>query len=122
VSFESLLSMRCSVLRLIPTDNEGAATYDFHPIASNVQCRVDLAFLRTGKDTGWTPEAGRPADRQGVAFFLPTAPIRPGDRIKLTQGGVVGTFSLEGNLDQVVDFHGALHHFEVGVMEVAQGG
>lgn len=114
--------MRCTVLRLVVTDVDGAASYDYASVATNVQCRVDLSFLRMGKDTGWTPEAGRPADRTGVAFFMPTAPIRPGDRIKLETGGVRGTFSLEGNLDEVPDFHGNLHHYEVGVTEVAQVG
>lgn len=102
------------------TDSDGAPQYDYAAIATSVPCRVDLAFLRKGKDMGWTPEAGRSADRSGVAFFLPTATIRPGDRIVLTGGGVRGTFSLEGNLDQVADFHGELHHYECGVVEVAQ--
>lgn len=120
MSFRSLLGMRCTVLRLMVTDEDGAAAYAFAAVATNVPCRVDLSFLRMGKDTGWVPEAGRPADRSGVAFFMADAPVRPGDRITLTRGGVQGTFSLEGNLDQVPDFDGDLHHYEVGVAEVTQ--
>jgi hypothetical protein len=118
VSFKGLLVHRCDVYRLDPQNVDGAASYSYAKVASDVRCRVDLSFLRAGKDQGWTPEAGRSSDRTGVAFFLTGANILPGDRI-LMKKGPTGTFLLEGTLDEVQDGL-KTHHLEVGVTEVAK--
>jgi hypothetical protein len=105
-------------MRLDPTNVDGVASYTYTKVASGVRCRVDLSFLRAGKDQGWTPEAGRASDRTGVAFFESGVNILPGDRIVMTKGPT-GTFLLEGSLDEVQDGL-KTHHLEVGVTEVAK--
>jgi len=118
MSYKSLLVHRCDVLRLDPTNEDGAARYSYVKVASDVRCRLDLSFLRPGRDQGWTPEAGRATDRSGVAFFLTGTNILPGDRIKMRKGPT-GLFLLEGTLDEVQDGT-KFHHLEVGVTEVAK--
>lgn len=119
MSLRSLLVHRAEVLRLATTNVDGAATYDWDSLGV-VPCRVDLSFIRSGKDPVWTPEAGRPADRTGVAFFAAGADVLPGDRIFMVAGGVEGTFELQGTLDFVQDRRGRTHHLECGVIEVAK--
>ncbi len=119
MALKTLLPHRCLVLRLQQRNVDGAPAYDWLPVATDEPCRVDLAFRRS-VDPRWSAEAGRPADRSGVAFFPPSAPVRPGDRIRLTRGGISGTFKVMGALDEVTGRKGDLHHIEVGVEEVAQ--
>lgn len=121
MSFGSLLSHRGVLKRLVETDVDGAPVYDWVSVKTGVRCFVDLSFMRRGKDPGWSPEAGRVADRTGVLFCKPDLPIKPGDRIvvKTKAGREIGTFSVEGALDHVPGRHGEIHHIEVGVSEVA---
>lgn len=119
MAIDRLLAHRCVVLRLTMTNLDGAPSYDYRPVATDQPCRVDLSFHRPGQDRGWTPEAGRPADRAGVCFFPADAPVRPGDRIRLVSGGIEGTFQVEGAVSQPVDRFGKLHHTEAEITEVA---
>lgn len=119
MSYNALLVHRVTVKRLTETEVDGASTYDWHNVEVNERCRVDLNFQRHGKDPmQWTPEAGRATDKTGVAFFLPTANIRPGDRIVVTLGPT-GTFLVEGAFEEILGRHGRVHHYEVGIKEVA---
>jgi hypothetical protein len=117
VSFRALLTHRVTVERLEETNVDGAATYEWRPVASNVMAFVDLSYSRPGVDRLVPPEAGRPTDRSGVAFFLPEQNVSSGDRIKLTRG-LKGTFMLDGRFDEVPGRHGTSHHIEVGCTEV----
>jgi hypothetical protein len=117
MSFKSLLKHRCTVLELIETSDDGSPVTSYQPKAFEVRCFLDLNFIRRGKDPMWTAEAGRPADRTGVLFLSPAAPIVSGDRILMTTGPA-GTFSIEGAIDEVWR-PGSIHHLEVGVVEVA---
>lgn len=119
MSFRSLLSQRCDILRMTTQDVDGAPVYDWGTHLTGIRCRVDLSFSRRGKDPEWSQEAGRVSDRTGVAFFLPGVDVQPGDRIVMTGGGINGTFSLEGALDTVIGRRGKVHHVECGVEEVA---
>lgn len=121
MSFRALLRQRCTIKRLNQTDVDGAPAYNWTTVKENVRCFVDLSYQRPGKDPGWSPEAGRPADRAGVLFMLPTEPLKPGDRIVVTRGEPRGTFEVLGALDTVPQAsRGRVHHIEVGIEEVAQ--
>lgn len=120
MSMRTLLAQRGTVLRAARTSVDGASAYVWSPVKTNVRLRIDLSFTRRGKDPTWSPETGRIEDRTGVAFFMPDEDVRPGDRVKLTAGGLTGTFELKGALDPVMGRRGRVHHIEVGVEEVAK--
>jgi hypothetical protein len=81
-------------------------------------CRLDLGFIRTGRDLPMPVTAGRAPDRTGVCFFDPPGP-RAGDRLRCIAGPVTGTFEIRAIPDPAVDFS-SVHHLEVQVVEVAQ--
>lgn len=121
MSFRSLLKQRCTIQRSQQTDVDGAPAFTWADVQTGVPCFVDLSFHRPGKDPGWTPEAGRPADRTGVVFMLPNAPVKPGDRIIVTRGQPDGTYEVTGAMDTVPQARrGRVHHLEMYVEEVAQ--
>lgn len=84
-----------------------------------LMCRLDLGFVRPGKDQLPAIVAGRAADRVGVLFCDITPYLRAGDRLRCIGGDITGTFEirvvpdLAPNLAQV-------HHLEVQIVEVAQ--
>jgi|SRR5690242_6951124 hypothetical protein len=116
MSFKSLLKHRCEVIRLQETFIDGMPVHSWSVVATNVKLFLDLNFVRLGKDPTWTAEAGRPTTRTGVAFFLKGAPIKNGDRIRVTKGPT-GTFTLEAAVDESWQPN-QLHHLEVSVQEV----
>jgi hypothetical protein len=119
VSLRGLLVHRADILRLEVANVAGAPDVSWKTVAKDVRLRMDLNFLRPGKDSGWVPEAGRSPDRSGVAFFLTSADVRSGDRIKMTKGPT-GTFLVDGAVDDPTDRTGEPHHIECGVTEVAK--
>ena len=115
-----LLKMRCTILRMQETNINGAPAYDWVEVKTKVRCFLDLSFQRPGKDPGWTPEAGRPADRSGV-WFGNDEPLKPGDRVVITSGSPSGTFEVLGAIDTVPNARTAkTDHMEAYVQEVAQ--
>jgi hypothetical protein len=119
VSFKQLLHQRCRVLRLVQGNANGRPTTMWSASAESVPVRLDLSFIRMGKDMGWTPEAGRAPDRSGVAFFFPDADIRVGDRLEILSGRPYGTYAVEGSVEELLTFSDP-HHLEVSVREVAK--
>lgn len=117
MSYRGLLAHRVTIKRSETTIVDGVESFGWVTVASGVPCRMDLQFIRSGRDPQWTPEAGRMEDRTGVGFFLADAPVRTGDRVIVTRGPS-GTFLLEGSIDEVQGRHGRTHHIEVGVKEV----
>lgn len=117
MSFLGLLAQRCSVFRLIIDDVDGTPDYTWLIIETGIPCRLDLSFPGDG---GWVAQAGRPEDRAGKLFLERGAPIKEGDRITMTAGGIDGTFEIQGKIDKVIGRQGLIHHLEVGVVEVAQ--
>jgi hypothetical protein len=90
----------------------------------SVRCRLDLNFMRPGKDIAPAPVAGKAPDRIGIMFCSSDTPIRAGDRIVAIPGydgttPVSGTFEVRVVPDQVVGFSFA-HHIEVQVIETNQ--
>jgi hypothetical protein len=126
----------CQVLRLQPALVAGggmsmswdALTAVVDPILDKpglLQCRLDLTFLRPGKDQPAPIVAGRAPDRVGVCFFdLATAAsgvplVLAGDRLQCVSGPIFGTFEVRLIPDVAQDLTGA-HHVEVQVIEVSQ--
>lgn len=89
------------------------------------RCRLDLQFVRPGKDQPQPIVAGRAPDRVGVLFYSPVTDVDgvplvlAGDRITMVSGPVNGTFEIRIVPDVAQDYLGA-HHVEVQVIEVSQ--
>ena len=126
----------CQVLRNVPQmDDGGGMTLGWVPVTEVVdpelgqpgllQCRLDLQFVRPGKDAPAPLAAGRAPDRVGVCFFdLAAGPsgaplVLAGDRLECVAGPVYGTFEIRVVPDVAQDLTGA-HHVEVQVIEVSQ--
>lgn len=88
-------------------------------------CRLDLQFVRPGKDAPAPIVAGRAPDRIGVCYFdLANGPsgaplVMAGDRLECVAGPVFGTFEIRVVPDVAQDLIGG-HHIEVQVIEVSQ--
>jgi hypothetical protein len=126
----------CQVLRLNPSpDAGGGMSFTWDQVTSVVdpvlnqpgllQCRLDLTFLRPGKDQSAPVVAGRAPDRTGVCYFDLTADangaplVKAGDRLKCVSGPIFGTFEIRLVPDVAQSLIGA-HHIEVQVCEVSQ--
>lgn len=118
---EHLYSSRVEVTRLSVTDGGGYPVYQYEVVNGLdwLPCRLDLNFLRLGKDQPPAPEAGRVPDRVGVMFCPMWAGLRAGDRIRAVSGPVAGVFEIRVVPDVAVDYASG-HHVEVQVIEVAQ--
>lgn len=86
--------------------------------------RLDLGFIRPGRDIPLAPEAGKAPDRMGLLFTYPYAPIRAGDRIVAIPNmngkiPVKGTFEIRPKPDEAQGWDDT-HHLEVQVIEVGQ--
>lgn len=84
-----------------------------------LMCRLDLNFIRYGKDQLPAPIAGRAPDRIGVLFCSVTDSLKAGQRVRTLSGPVTGTFEIRSIPDVAADLASA-HHLEVQVIEVAQ--
>lgn len=118
MSLRSLLSHRCDIYDLVTTDDDGSPVTSYRKInTAPIPCRLDLGFVRHGKDQMWIEAIARPEDRTGVMFFTPEAPIRSGVRAVMLKGPK-GIFQIQGAIDEAWDFD-SLSHYECGVMEVS---
>jgi hypothetical protein len=89
-----------------------------------LKCRLDMNFIRQGKDIPPAPVAGRAPDRIGIMFTFPYAPIKAGDRIiaipnEQNKIPVKGTFEIRPIPDEAVGFSDQ-HHIEVQITETGQ--
>lgn len=124
-----LFPSRVEILRMQAIMANGAPTIDWVKVddiigrrggaPGELMCRLDLNFLRPGKDALPPLVAGRAADRIGVMFTEATDKLAAGDRIRCIDGPVTGTFEIRNNPDPAVAYS-RLHHFEVQIIEVAQ--
>jgi hypothetical protein len=129
-------SSTCQVLRSNSSlDVGGGMSFTWDPVTDVVdrylntpgmlQCRLDLTFLRPGKDQPAPIVAGRAPDRVGVCYFdlVPDAEgasqVRAGDRLRCVSGPIFGTFEIRLIPDVAQSLIGA-HHIEVQVVEVSQ--
>src|SRR3954447_26495968 len=124
-----LFNSRVEVLRLSGEMVKGTPDLTWYKIddvadaaigtPGELMCRLDLAFIRVGKDTPMPVVAGRAQDREGVAFFDYTDGVKANDRLRCVAGPVVGTFEIRSIPDPAIGF-AAVHHMEVHVIEVGQ--
>jgi hypothetical protein len=90
-----------------------------------LSCRLDIGFIRPGKDQPAPLVAGRAPDRVGVAYYDPVVDassnplVKSGDRLLCVSGPIFGMFAIHVVPDVAQDWIGA-HHVEVQVIEVAQ--
>ena len=131
---EHLYNSVVRVERLELTNVDGVAVLDWvqatdedpnaNAMLAYLECRLDLGFLRPGKDIAPAPEAGKAPDRIGVMFTYPYAPVRAGDRfvaIPNAEGEipVAGTFESRLKPDEAIDFS-TRHHLEIQIIETNQ--
>src|SRR5437870_771254 len=109
--------------RLKRTVVNGAAQTAWVPVTdpqlAYIKCRLDLNFLRPGKDQPAPYEAGKAPDRIGIMFCLPL-PIRAGDRLVADSGPVMGTFEIRSTPDMAITARPAGHHLEIQIIETNQ--
>lgn len=105
---------------------DGTAISTWNPVAGmeKVKCRLDLNFIRPGKDILPAPVAGKVPDRIGILFASVGTPLKPGQRVvavpnKFGKMPIKGTFEIRVVPDEAIDYSDA-HHIEVQVVEVAQ--
>lgn len=92
---------------------------DQAPPLDRVRCRLDLNFIRPGKDVLPPLEAGVARDRVGIMFCSAAIDLRAGDRIVAVSGPEYGTFEIRNIPDRAQDFSTA-HHIEVQIVETNQ--
>lgn len=124
--------VRVERIQLVVTD--GTASMDWaqatdpdpntQALLERLPGRLDMNFLRPGKDIAPAPEAGKAPDRLGVFFTYPFAPIKAGDRLVAIENDwglipVKGTFEIRVIPDEAQDFS-KTHHLEVQVIETNQ--
>lgn len=121
-----LLNSRVAVQRLRMVTNDGRSQMIHEDVIgmSYVPVRLDMVFLRPGKDVPLAVEAGKAPDRIGICFAEPNSGLRAGDRITAVpntvgQIPVPGTFDIRVIPDLPQDYSKA-HHQEIQVVEVAQ--
>lgn len=123
---EHLYASAVRVERMALTQVNGKATYNWATVTEGdyVKCRLDLNFVRPGKDIPSAPEAGSAPDRIGLMFCSASAPIMAGDRVVAIPNDigdipVPGTFEIRVIPDVVVGFSEA-HHIEIQILETNQ--
>lgn len=112
--------------RLGMTQKDGVPSFEWSTVegAEYVRCRLDLNFVRPGKDIAPAPVAGKAPDRIGLLFCDFDAPFRAGDRVVAIPDhngliSVEGTFEIRVIPDVVVGF-ATPHHKEIQILETNQ--
>lgn len=106
----------------VQTWQKSLANFDSMCPAGEMRCRLDLIFLRPGKDQPAPIVAGRTPDRTGILYCSNNTALRGGQIIKVIRGPYTGaSFLLKMRPDEAQGFSGS-HHIEVQVFEVAQAG
>lgn len=100
--------------------NKSSANFDATCAPGEMKCRLDLIFLRPGKDAPMPVVAGRTPDRTGIMYCSNTPELKGGQIVKVVAGPYLGSsFLLKMRPDEAQNFSGS-HHIEVQVFEVAQ--
>lgn len=131
-----LYSSKVQVLRLAPSlTAQGGMSVAWSPLTvildrtldqpGYMWCRLDLGFLRPGRDQPAPLVAGRAPDRTAVCYFDPVIDstgrllVQANDRLLCVQGPVYGEFEIRVVPEVALDYSTA-HHVEVQVIEVAK--
>lgn len=121
---EHLFNSKVRILRLQRRMKNGRAYNEYVEVPKSVvSCRLDLQFIRPGKDAPPPATAGKAADRFGVCFMSVEAPVRAGDLLECVPNdmGVLpvrGRFEV-GEIPDHVQAYSTAHHLEFQVVEVA---
>lgn len=94
-------------------------SFDANCENGEMRCRLDLLFVRPGKDAPQAIQAGRAPDRIGTLYCMVTPNLRAGQVITCLTGPVTGSFVIKAVPDVAQDWDSA-HHFEVQVVETGQ--
>ena len=106
----------------VQTWQKSTANFDPSCGPGEMRCRLDLIFLRVGKDAPAPIVAGRTPDRTGVMYCSYTPALQGGQVMKVISGPYTGSsFLLKLRPDVAQNFSRA-HHIEVQVFEVNQAG
>jgi hypothetical protein len=123
---DHLFASTVRIDRMALTTVEGRPVTTWAPVpgGERLRCRLDLNFLRPGKDVLPAPVAGRAPDRIGLMFYRLGAPLKAGDRVVAVPNDngtipVQGTFEVRVTPDPVVGYSD-LHHVEAQIIEVTQ--
>ena len=122
--YESVAEVQRQQLTVVP-GRTPSTNWVAQPAPLNrLRGRMDLNFLRQGKDMPRMTEAGRVPDRTGVWFCNSDAGLKAGDRLVMVENDygqipVKGIFEIESIPDQAIAYDYA-HHIEVQVFEVVQ--
>jgi hypothetical protein len=123
---DHLFASAVRIERMGLTASDGVASMDWVPVPGGefVRCRLDLNFLRPGKDIAPAPVAGKAPDRIGLMFCAMGTPLQAGDRIVTIPNAsgaepVSGTFEVRVIPDVVVGYSSA-HHLEIQILETNQ--
>lgn len=123
---EHLFANRVTVYRQQSSIIAGQMSVSYAPVSdlTAVDCRLDLNFLRPGRDMLPIGDAGRAPDRFGVAYFSADVPLKAGDVLQCIPGDdgsmpVSGWFDVRARPDQAIDY-ASQHHQEFQIIEIAQ--
>lgn len=123
---QHLFASRVRVRRRTITQTGGVVSYSYTvvPGMERVKCRLDLQYVRPGKDVAPPMEAGKAPDRFGVGFFLKDSGIKAGDRLETVDNDfgeqpVEGMFEIR-TIPEAVVGSVSRHHIEVQVWETQQ--
>lgn len=125
---EHLYASVVKVRRRVTTQVDGVTDTSWQDVTENglgyVKCRIDLNFIRPGKDAPAPINAAGAQDRYGLLFCRADVPLRAGDRIVCIPNAygklpVEGTFEIRSIPDKAIDFSD-VHHTEVLVFEIPQ--
>lgn len=117
-------TVRVERTSLSAVDGIAQTSWSIVPGGEAVRGRLDLNFLRPGKDIAPAPVAGRAPDRIGLFFCSSDAPIKAGDRI-VAIPNADGTFPVEGTFEirvipDLAMGYSMPHHMEIQILETNQ--
>jgi hypothetical protein len=115
VSIRNILRHRAQVKRASTTVVSGMPTTTWNTILSDLPCLLD-AGTQGQPEPQYTATQQTTLDRSGLLFALPTADLKPGDRVVLTRGQS-GTFVIKPAPSNVSTLSG-VHHREFRCEEV----
>jgi len=110
--------------KLVTTNGRGVMKWVIVEGLENFSCRLDLQFMRPGKDTPPAIVAGVIPDREGIMFCDPDRRVKPGMQVK-TKNDMFGNQVVEGVFEikeipgEALDY-ATVHHIEVKVIETTQ--
>lgn len=127
MSFRSLLNSRVQIYRLSIFTQDGVATNQWLALASPfnyIPVRLDLSYLRPGKDVQPPIQQGRAPDRVGVMLYEPGAGFEASDIVVAIpndygQIPIPGAFQLRTIPDEI-QAYSAQHHLEASILETSQ--